>query len=360
MLLAVLPAGCGDKPKYTPEQLASMPLAIREGLPEVTGGFVLAVGTEPIEADAVIGPVFDRLAQIAQRTDYERFAQAGRPAVEMVLREEITRALLYQQAKKEYGEDAQGQIDQAAQAEVRRFVMQFGGDYARAEQAIRQMGMDWGSFEQYQKKMILRQSYMSQKMPKEQAVTYSDLTAAYEAVKGQLYTRPGTVQYRLIDIQPARLDINDANTNRDEYAIRLALDLVARINKGEDFGELAKQYSHGHTAQLGGLSAKVDPASLAEPYDVLAGQAAKLKPGEVAGSISAPGHIFIMQLVEFQPASIEPFEKVQEEVKAKVMFERRKQAFDKLNAELFAQASVGDRTRFVDYCLREIYKMANK
>ena len=67
-----------------------------------------------------------------------------------------------------------------------------------------------------------------------------------------------------------------------------------------------------------------------------------------------------MQLVEYQPNSVEPFEKVQNQVKARVSFERTRQAIDKLNEELVQQASSADRERFVDFCVREIYAMANK
>jgi parvulin-like peptidyl-prolyl isomerase len=362
LILAVLLllAGCGEKPKYTPQQLVSMPFAKRDGLPDATGGFCLAVGDQTVPADDVIGPVFDRLSQVAQKTDFDRFTAMAKPAIEQVLKERISAALLYQQAKKEFGKDSDDQINQAAQAEVKKFVASYGGDYARAEQAIKQGGMDWGSFEEYQKKMILSQSYLAQKMPKEQSITYGELRSAYDDVKDRLYTRPAALQFRLIDIEPAKLDANDPNTSPGESAKQLAQQLIARANNGEDFGDLARQYSHGYTALAGGLWNKIDPSSLAKPYDILAAEAEKLKPGQVAGPIEAPGHVFIMQLVEYQPKTAEPFEKVQEELRAKISFERRRQAIDKLNAELLAQASVGDRTEFVDFCVREIYRMANK
>jgi hypothetical protein len=37
-----------------------------------------------------------------------------------------------------------------------------------------------------------------------------------------------------------------------------------------------------------------------------------------------------------------------------------RQAFDKLNEELVQQASVADRAKFVDFCVREIYRDANR
>ena len=67
-----------------------------------------------------------------------------------------------------------------------------------------------------------------------------------------------------------------------------------------------------------------------------------------------------MQLVEYRPQSVEPFEKVQNQVKARITAERMRRVLNKLDAELLQQASAADRKRFVDSCVREIYVMANK
>ncbi|MFH1370215.1 MAG: peptidyl-prolyl cis-trans isomerase [Planctomycetota bacterium] len=360
LTIICLLCGCADKPKYTAEQLAAMPFAKRDGLPEPSGGFALAVGDQTITADEVIGPVFEKLAQAARKADFERFRQVAEPVIEQQLVTRISDAILYSKAKKDAGEQIDAELDRATTTEVRRFVTDFGGDYAKAEQALKQMGMDWGKFEQYQRRRILSQSYIAQQLPKESPITYSEMLAAYNEAKGQLYTTPGALQFRLIDIEPAKLEDIDPNRPRLEQARELAAQLIERINRGEDFEQLARGYSNDYRASAGGLWRKLDPESLAAPYDVLVKQAAKMKPGEVAGPIETEGHIFIMQLVEYQPKGVEPFEKVQNQVKARISVERMRQYFDKLNAELLQQASAADRTRFVDFCVREIYATANR
>jgi hypothetical protein len=40
--------------------------------------------------------------------------------------------------------------------------------------------------------------------------------------------------------------------------------------------------------------------------------------------------------------------------------ERMRQRFDKLNDELLQQASAADRAKFVYFCTREIYTIANR
>ena len=198
-------AGCEDKPQFTPEEVAKMPLAKRDGLPEASGGFTLAVGDQTVTSEEVIGPVFEKLAAAAQRADFDKFRRVAEPAIEQQLIGRIADAILYSRAKKEAGEKVDEQLDTAVTAEVRRFVMDFGGDYAKAEQSLKQMGMDWGKFEQYQKRRILSQSYISQQLPKDQPITYSEMMTTYNETKGQLYTTPGSLRFRLIDLEPAKM-----------------------------------------------------------------------------------------------------------------------------------------------------------
>lgn len=361
LLVFVAMVGCGGKkPKYTAEQLEKMPLAQRQGLPDVSGGFVLNIAGEPITEEEVIGPVFNQLGALAQSSDFERFKTLVSPAVSNVLTAKISEAVLYSRAKEEFGENAADQLDQAARAEVRKFVAGFGGDYAKAQQALKQMGLDWESFEQFQKKRIMSQSYIAEQMPKDEMVTYSELMAMYEGVKEQLYSSTSSIQFQLIDIQPAKMTAADADKSSREQAKALAEELIRRIRAGEDFGELAKRYSNGHMREQGGVWQKLNPESLAKPYDILAAEAAKAKTGQVVGPIEADEHIFIMKVLEYKRKGVEPFEDVQNELKARIKFERQRKVIDELNAKLAEQASVEDTKEFVDYCVAKIYRMANR
>ena len=353
-------AGCEDKPLFTPEEMAKLPLAKRDGLPEASGGFTLAVGDQTtITSEEVVGPVFEKLAQAAQKTDFDKFRSVAEPVIEQQLMDRIINALLYNRAKKDAGEKIDDELDKAATAEVRRFVMDFGGDYAKAEQALRRMGMDWGKFEQYQKRYVLSQSYLAQKLQKDQPITYSEMMTAYNETKEQLYSTHGVLRCRLIDLEPAKMRDIDANRPRQEQAVELIDGIVKRIKQGEDFVQIANEYLKVNNALTAG-DVNAAPDSLVVPYDVLAQKAVTMRPGETAGPIEVEGHIFVMQLVEYQPKSVEPFEKVQNQIKARISFERTRLAIDKLNEELVEQASAADRARFVDFCVREIYRDANK
>ncbi len=363
VLLLIYGCGDDDKPKFTDEEMARIPLAKRDGLPEASGGFAMVVGGETIASDEIMTePLLDHFRPIAQKSSFEQFKKQARPDIERLLETRISNILLYQQAKREAGAgvDLEDALEKATEAEVRRFIVSFKGDYAKAEQALKQMGMDWRSFREYQKKIILSQDYVRQLLPERGPITYSELVNCYDEMKGEFFSIPATVTFRLIDIQISNLEVTDPNRSQLEQARELAGELVKQLQKGEDFGELAKQYSHGHTASSGGLWQPVQPQSLAKPYDVLAAEAEKIQPGQITGPIETGEHIFVMKLEEKTPKSFKPLEDVQEEVEAKIAFDRRKKAFDEFSSKLVQQTELSERNRFIDFCLEKIFQRCNQ
>jgi PPIC-type PPIASE domain. len=355
--------GCGDdKPRFTEQEMAKIPLPPKTGLPDVSGGFVLAVGSDTITADEIVSPMMEHFKPLAKSVDFETFKEQVRPQVEQYLTGKISNLLLYQKAKKDAGDQVNDALDKAVETEVRKFVDGFGGDYAKAEEEIKNMGMDWKSFGEYQRKMIMSQSYIQSKLPvKKEVITYNDLLDYYNRTKDKSFlTTPAVITFRLIDIDAAKVELKDPNQNRQEQAQALADELVRRLQAGEDFGELAKQYSNDHRAAVGGLWKPVQPGSLAPPYDILAAEAMKIEPGRIAGPIGVGDHIFIMKLEDKQLEKVEPFEKVQKQMETKISFERRKAAVDEFGAKLVQQAAIAQKREFVDFCLERIYQACNR
>lgn len=358
--LFLLISGCGgDEPRFTEEELATLPLAQRQGLPAPSGGFVLTVGGETITADEIAAPLIEHYRPLAQAMDLEDFESQARTQVEQLIINRISNILLYNEAKKGAGEHIDEVLDKAVETEVKGFIVRFNGDYARAEAALHEQGMDWQSFKEYQKKMIMSQSYLQSKLPQEKPVTHSELVEYYENIKEKSFNNELVLELRVIDIQPARLELSDGNKSRIEQAKVLAYELLARIHAGEDFGELARQYSHGHRASFGGLWRPVRPGSLAKPYDILGAEGERIEPGEVTGPIETGEHIFIMKLEAKQAGGIAPFKKVQKEVEAQLVLERQRKTLEQFSARIVRLATISNKEEFVDFCLRKTYAMIN-
>jgi len=354
--------GCGSKtnPALPEADIERDPPFQRQALPGPSGGFVLAVGGETISGEEIITATMKHFKDFAQRSSFEQFARQARGVLEQLIMTRVSDILLYSQAKREAGKDVDERLDKLADAEVRRFIVSFDGDYAKAEEALKKMGVDWAGFKKLQKKMILSQSYVSSQLPENRPITYSELMDNYNSMKGEFPTAPAMLIFRLIDIEVAKVGVADPNESRLVRARELADGLVERIKSGEDFGELAKEYSHGYRRAFGGLWKPVQPGSLAVPYDVLADEAEKIEQGQIAGPIEAEGHIFIMKLEEKRPRSVEPFEKVQSQIEAKIIFERRKKAADEFSAKLVQQAKLANKDEFIDFCVEEIYRRSTR
>jgi len=355
LLAALVAAGCGPakKGKFTAEEMERF-AAIKQGvLPAATGGFVLSIGGETITCDQVITPLIDRFKDAAKQSEYSRFASLAYPNVEQAVKNNISGILLYRIAVRKAGDKLDDALEKAADQEVKKFISDFGGDYAKAEAQIKEMGMDWKSFKDYQKRLIMSQSYLASQMPKEQPVTYAEVKGLYDSMKVK-FTTPASVTFSLIDIQPDKCKSDDPNVTQQETAEKLAGELAERIKSGQNFGELAKQYSNGPWAELGGQKT-TNPASLEVPYDILAAKFEKMQPGEVSEPIECEGHIFIVRFDAKQAAVCKTLDEVQPELEAKLKLTRRKEAIDKLSSQIAEQAAMANLDEFVNFCVEELY-----
>ncbi len=370
VLMLLLIGGCdGDNKRLTDAQLERRAITRKIELVEAAGGFVLMVGGETLTSDEIIETrtqlngmfvsQIEYFGLIAQANEFEQFKERARGQLEDILMTKISNILHYQNAKRQAGANIDEGLEKAAESEYRKFVLGFGGDQARADDELKQRQMNKKSFIEKQKRAILIELYMVPKLSNNSPVTYHELMDCYNRIKDEYFSRVARIKFRLIDIQPARLEVADPNEDRWQLGKEWANKLLELIKSGEDFGELAKQFSHGDWRKLGGLWRPVQPSSLAAPYDVLAVEAEKIGPGQVAGPIVTKEHIFIMKLEEKELAGYEPFEQVQELVEKKILLDRRKEVYDKLYAEIRSEAKLSRTDEFVDFCLEKIYRISN-
>jgi parvulin-like peptidyl-prolyl isomerase len=331
----------------------------KDSLPKPSGGFVYSVKNETVTSAEVIQPLIGEFRKTAQQQDFEQFSKGAKPYVEREVIRALTNLLVYQKAKAAAGEQIEEPLEQAVKGKVREFVVNFDGDYSRAEQALRNMGMSWKQFREHHKRMLISQSYLSSKLPEQKPVTLSEIRNYYNK-KGEDFTSQAQIKIQLIDINPMEIEITDANKSRMELAEEKALKLLSRIRAGEDFAEIAKEHSNGHRAIYGGVWDSVNPESLAAPYDALAEKAENIQIGELSDVILEGGHYFIFRVLEKQSKRVKPFNEVQQEIKAEIEAERRSKAISKLNQSILEEAALNDIDEFKDFCLRELYLQCNR
>jgi parvulin-like peptidyl-prolyl isomerase len=361
LVALIFSASCSDqKEKKLMRELENKPLPPRDNLPAPSGDIVLAIAGETITADQIVKPLVERIKPIAQQTTYEQFQAQLAPQLEMLLTNEVANIVLYQKAKKQLGAQADSAIEKAVNAEVQKFINSFGGDYAKAEEQLRSMNMDWQSFREYQQKLIISQSYISSQLPKIKPVTYREILEAYNQLKDEQFTTPASIQFRLIDIQPKKIELNDPNEDRMNVAENLVNDIYTRIQNGEDFGQLAKKYSNGHRAMFGGLWQPVNPDSLAKPYDIIANHTDTMQSGQLAEPIRTDEHIFIIKLQQKTEYQVEPFEKVQRQIESRLALEQQRKAIDHLSQQIAKEVAIPNKEAFLNFCLQKLYFAAKQ
>lgn len=371
----LLIAGCGtEKPKFTKEQLAAIPLPQRSVQQQSSGSFILTVGNEIITAEQIVKPLAEYYRPAAQNTDLDKFKADVKEEVEAYIAGRIQDIIFFNEAKKEIA-DAEA-LDNAVEAEVRDFVLRFDGNSAKAEEELKKMNMDWKSFKEDKKKMLITQVYISINMPDPKPVTYSDSIEYYNDHKEQDLLKITNVTLQIIDIQPSKWPVTDPNLNQLENARKLAIIIIRLLEEGKDFGELAKKYSHGPFRDLGGLHPPVDPESLAFPYDFLVTKAGQISKGsfypepielvltqinKVSQVRETENRIFIIKVIDKQ-TEIDSFENVQEVIKNNILFDRRRKAVEQIMSTSLQAANsiISNRKDFIGFCLELLYEVNKK
>lgn len=358
VLCSAVFCGCHKEEQVNINPYPSPPIVLQDNHQLQAGGaFALSVGNDTITSGEVVRRLSGTLRKLAQKSSWENFQKEARPMVEQSVINSISNILLYNEAKKEAGDDIDDRLKKTVDSEVKRFVSEYGGDSAAAEEALKREGFDgWQDFKDYHKRFILSQSYLSSKLPEQKPVTYNEILERYNQLKDSTYTTEGKIAFQLIDIQPANLKILDPNKDAQSVARELAKDLLERTKSGEDFGELAKKYSQDPWAQFGGQWKPLNPQSLAKPYDILAQQAEKMNIGEIAGPIETDEHIFIMKLTDKTDKETKPLPEVQKEIEKTIIAERNRAAMEKINRQIVQSASFPEKDEFITFCLQKIYQ----
>ena len=362
-ILAISLAGCNSKnkeQKFTDEQLRTLPAPQRSDLPAPTGGLVLSVNGELITADEIINPSVKMLGDTAKQNDFEKFAGIAAPHIYKLLTDKITTTLLYQKAKAKVPEtvlEEGGPLDKAVDKEIRKFVMMHNGNYARAQEEIEKMGFDWESFRDYQKKMLLTQSYFASELGKSKPITHTDILLTYNELKDDYFKVDGGTKFQLIDIRPSviaqeeKLSIEEADIRAKDIADAIS----SMAQNGYDFTELVKKHSNGIKADQDGIWETSGPGSLAKPYDIIEESLSQVTPGQTTAPIRCEDHIFIAKLIKNQKAGYLPLEQVHSKIEEYIKNKERKQQFDVLLTKMLKDARISGIEGFLDYCLRQTY-----
>lgn len=114
--------------------------------------------------------------------------------------------------------------------------------------------------------------------------------------------------------------------------------LLARLRKGEDFANLARQYSEDPGSQgKGGELQLFGPGQMDKAFEAAT---FALQPGQVSGVVESAFGFHIIKLHQRLPSTRRVFEQVKDGIRAHLLNERRTRALEALLARLRSQARI--------------------
>jgi peptidyl-prolyl cis-trans isomerase SurA len=185
------------------------------------------------------------------------------------------------------------------------------------EKAVTSQGVNWEDFKNNIENRLLTQEVIRREVGSHITIGHDDAMKYYEEHKKD-FVRQEQVALRAIEIKTE----GKKESEIPELKAK-AQKLHDRVKDGEDFGELAKRFSDGSTAQQGGYLGVYKRGELSkELEDVVF----KMKKNEMTDVIETKQGFLILQVLEHYEEGEQPFNKVENEIMDHLYNERMEPA----------------------------------
>lgn len=139
--------------------------------------------------------------------------------------------------------------------------------------------------------------------------------------KIETYYKEHTNDFKLQDqIRLRMIELRKRDGEDPAAKQALARELLAKLNVGDKFAQLAEVYSDGSQKRDGGDLGWINRSSLRKEF---AEATANLKPGQRSGVIDAPDACFLLQVEEVKIAQLRPLAEVRDEIEKTLLNQER-------------------------------------
>lgn len=224
------------------------------------GGVVAEVNGQPIFANRVIG-ILGRLLQArAQETTLEQFEVEARELITRQVWELVRAELEFAAAQRSLSPADQLLADAMTMTWRDRRITEAGGSLQQAIQRAQLAGEDFDTLLQEQYRTFMTQVYYQKRVIPRIQITADDMRAYYDRHREDQFTQRAEARFRLIKIDPARMETREAALDRITTMKR-------QVESGAaDFATLASQINHdNYLAQRGGDVGMIQRGAYAIP-----------------------------------------------------------------------------------------------
>ena len=209
----------------------------------------------------------------------------------------------------------------------------------RLEEELRKHGIVIEEWKDNIRKSLLSQQIIQREVGARVQIDREEMKKFYDAHKEEFH-RPEQVALREMFV---------STDGKDEAGIaeaeKKARNLLERVNKGDDFVELAKRYSDGSTAQRGGELGIFERGQLDKALEDVV---FKLDRGQVTEVIrTKTGFLFLKVEIRYE-AGIQPLDKVEGEIQNRLYFEKLEPAMRKYLTTLREESYIVIKPGYTD------------
>ncbi len=287
--------------------------------PVVVAGSMLQVNDRFITVDRVLRSVHPELSTLpgAPKMSEAAFRRRAGAIIDKEIRDEVTRSLVFAEAKRRLPERHREQVD----AEVEQFrqdmIAHAGGSMTKLRRELSREGTTLKSVLEDHRRRLLIRLYLQAKFMPAISINRRMLWNYYRRHRGE-FTTAKQVQMQIIAApfhaflpkgRPAGR--KERLTARGE-ARKLINRAMAVVRGGEDFGKVARERSRGLKARRGGVWPMMPAGSFRE--EKVEQAAFALTAGQVSGIIETETGFYIVKALQVEPKKVRSFEEAQERI----------------------------------------------
>jgi peptidyl-prolyl cis-trans isomerase SurA len=207
------------------------------------------------------------------------------------------------------------------------------------QKAVEASGLNWEDYKDSIRKQLLTSKLIQQDVGSTIQIDSGEVKKYYEAHKSQ-FNRPETVVVREIF-----LSTKDKTPKEDEAIKKKIENIRTRILNGDDFGQLAKLYSDGSTAQNGGELGAFQRGQLAKNLEA---DVFKLRHNQMTPVVKMPQGYELIQVERHYEAGIQPIEAVENEIESAIYQQRVGPALSTFLEKLRRESYIRIKPGYVD------------
>ena len=325
------------------------------GRRELLAASMIQINDRFITIEDVLRPLHGQFATADRPRTEDDFRRQAVPMIGNELRRQLTETLVLIEAERALSDQQEKMIDAEIERTLRDMIAATGGSRSALEQQCLQRHTTLDDLLRDHRRQLVSQSFLRMRIEPAIVVNRRMLLDYYRSHQDEFVDKR-KVQMQII-AAPFKAFLPALDRKATEAEWRLARDRALRhleqaaaaIERGEDFTNVARQYSRGIKRDAGGVWPPLTEGSFKEA--TVQQNAMQLRPGEICGIIQTRRGYYIVKTLQITRGRRVSFEEAQEGIGETL----RRQQYEKLSNEYFQkllkEATISESEKFMEYAV---------